>query len=124
MSEAGSDPRDGVEDQSETRRKRNVLIMRIADSLLPWITEQLEGVEDKSGRLVRPSTIRAIAHNVARNLLKESENEDDTVASINEGASANEVAEAPETRPEENSQGQVVPDRAKTPVNGETGTFS
>jgi hypothetical protein len=52
----------------EARGKGNV-IMEVAEKLRPWIMKMLEGARDRSGMLVQPATVRAIALNVAQDIL-------------------------------------------------------
>ena len=47
------------------------LILAIAEKLRPWLMQKLDGVRDKKGMLVQPSTVRALALNVAQDIVKE-----------------------------------------------------
>jgi hypothetical protein len=46
------------------------VIMEIADKLRPWLGKIFENVRDENGMLVQPSRIRAIALNVAQDIVR------------------------------------------------------
>lgn len=62
------------------KQSRGNVILEIAERLRPWFTKMFEGIRDEHGQLVQPARIRAIALNVAQDLLNEEENKDNQTA--------------------------------------------
>jgi hypothetical protein len=49
------------------------IIMELAEKLRPWLTTVLTGLRDENGMLVQPARIRAVALNVAQDIVKRQE---------------------------------------------------
>jgi len=45
-------------------------IMKIAETLFPWFTEMFKDKRDNSGMLMHPARVRALALNVAQDIIK------------------------------------------------------
>lgn len=58
----------------EATPSRGNRIMELADKLWPGLLELFEGVRDNSGMLLQPAHIRGIALNMAQDLIKKREN--------------------------------------------------
>lgn len=54
--------------REQTHNKGNIIIS-IAEILRPWLIKMFDGVRDRDGMLVQPSTVRAIALNVAQDMV-------------------------------------------------------
>lgn len=52
--------------------KGNV-IMDVAEKIRPWLMSVLNGLRDENGMLIQPSRVRAIALNVAQDIVKQQE---------------------------------------------------
>ncbi len=52
---------------------RGNLIMEIAEKIRPWLTNVFGGLRDENGMLVQPARVRAIALNVAQDIVKQQE---------------------------------------------------
>ena len=53
----------------EQAHAKGNIIMSIAEILRPWLMKVYEGVRDNNGLLVQPATVRAIALNVAQDMV-------------------------------------------------------
>jgi hypothetical protein len=49
------------------------IIMEVAEKLRPWLTSLFANVRDEHGMLVQPAKVRAIALNVAQDLVRKQE---------------------------------------------------
>lgn len=55
------------------RKTRGNVIMDIAERIRPILAKLFEGARDENGMLVQPAHVRAIALNVAQDIIKEQE---------------------------------------------------
>lgn len=58
--------------RTDTKTRGNV-IMDIAEILRPLLAKFFEGARDENGMIVQPARVRAIALNVAQDIVKEQE---------------------------------------------------
>jgi hypothetical protein len=63
----------GVKVIRRPAKTRGNVIMDIAEKLRPILTKMFEGARDENGMLVQPARVRAIALNVAQDIIKEQE---------------------------------------------------
>lgn len=59
--------------QRSSPRTRGNVIMDIAEKIRPILAKLFEGARDENGMLVQPARVRAIALNVAQDIIKEQE---------------------------------------------------